>query len=74
MYNNLPIAILEEVALATVDRGPEVEIPGVGVVVAAKYKGWYWGNVHNNLPITILEEVAPEIVGLDVEIPGASCG
>ena len=36
MYNNLPIAILEEVALATADRGPEVEISGAGVVVAAK--------------------------------------
>ena len=36
MYNNLPIAIFEEVTPATVERGPEVEIPGAGVVVAAK--------------------------------------
>ena len=36
MFNDLPITILEEVALATVDRGPEVEISGAGVIVAAK--------------------------------------
>ena len=36
MYNNLPITILDEVAPPTVGRGPEVEISGAGVVVAAK--------------------------------------
>ena len=43
MYNNLPITILEEVALATVDRGPEVEIPGAGVIVAAKVQEMAFG-------------------------------
>ena len=38
MYNNLPITILDEVAPAKVERGPEVEISGAGVVVAAKVR------------------------------------
>ena len=41
MYNNLPIAILEEVVPPRVDRGPEVEISGEGVEYNLCFKTCY---------------------------------